>query len=97
MNVIQCESGEAASLVLEKLGGCLSLMITDVGLAGAMNGIQLADLARKRFPNLAVTIVSATVPPSLPAGTAFLLKPYAARAVIEAAEESRHSPVGRLH
>ncbi len=34
MNVIQCESAEAAVYVLDQSGGCLSIIFTDVELAG---------------------------------------------------------------
>ena len=50
MGVIQCASAEAALGVLEKLGGCLSLMFTDVNLAGAIDGLELARFAKARFP-----------------------------------------------
>ncbi len=35
IKVIQCESAEAAVLVLNKIGGCLSILFTDVNLAGS--------------------------------------------------------------
>jgi CheY-like chemotaxis protein len=35
MNVIQCESAEAAKLVMDKCGTALSLLFTDINLAGA--------------------------------------------------------------
>jgi CheY-like chemotaxis protein len=52
IQVIQCESAEAAELVLEKVGGCLCMMFTDVNLAGIMTGAELATKARQRFPGL---------------------------------------------
>ena len=45
MGVIQCESAEAALRVLEKMGGCVSLMFTDVNLAGSVDGSDGADRA----------------------------------------------------
>jgi hypothetical protein len=45
-----CESAEAALRVLERVGGCLSMMFTDVNLAGTMDGITLAHFARRRSP-----------------------------------------------
>jgi len=42
MYVIQCDSAEAAVHVLDQSGGRLSIMLTDVELAGAMDGIELA-------------------------------------------------------
>ena len=59
MDVIQCESGEAAELVLEHVGGCLTTLLTDVNLAGTMDGIELAQIARERFPALRIVVISA--------------------------------------
>ncbi|MGY3355960.1 CheY-like chemotaxis protein [Bradyrhizobium sp. GM0.4] len=49
-DVIQCESAEAAELVLEKSAGALCLMMTDVQLAGRMNGVELAHVAKDPQP-----------------------------------------------
>ena len=46
--VIQCESAEAAERVLDKNAGALCLMLTDVQLAGRMNGVELG--ARRQGP-----------------------------------------------
>ena len=43
----------AALVVLEKLGG-VSLLFTDVGLPNGVNGRQLADEARQRWPDIKV-------------------------------------------
>ena len=51
--VIECESAEAAELVLERNGDSLSLMMTDVNLAGHMNGVELAHIAKKCNPGWA--------------------------------------------
>ena len=47
VDVIECESAEAAELVLEQAGGSLVLLMTDVNLAGHMNGVELAHVARQ--------------------------------------------------
>ena len=56
MGVIQCESAEAALLVLEKMGGRFSLMFTDVNLSGRMGGVELAHFAHDCFPSLSITV-----------------------------------------
>jgi two-component system cell cycle response regulator CpdR len=43
LQVIQCESGEAAELVLDHVGGCLIALIADVDLAGRMDGGACTD------------------------------------------------------
>ena len=57
-DVVQCESAEAAELVLEKNAGALCLLMTDVQLAGRMNGVELAHIAKERNPRLDVVVTS---------------------------------------
>jgi CheY-like chemotaxis protein len=77
MDVIQCESGEAAALVLDHVGGCLTTLLTDVNLAGGMDGIELAQIAHERFPTLRIVVISANPRVSrLPDGTQFIAKPW---------------------
>lgn len=80
--VIQCERGEAAELVLEKVGGCLRMMFADVDLAGSMTGAELATMARRRFPNLKIVVTSGRSRPDLPDGTTFIPKPWRALDVV---------------
>ena len=58
MAVIQCETAESAEVVLERVGESLSMIFTDVKLAGDMNGAELAELAKRRFPDLVVIVHS---------------------------------------
>ena len=86
-NVIQCESAEAAELVLDKFSSTLALMITDVSLAGRMNGVQLAHIATSRNPRLDVVVTSCrALPEPLPQGAKFWSKPWAALDVLREAE-----------
>jgi two-component system, cell cycle response regulator CpdR len=86
-NVIQCESAEAAELVLEKNGGALCLLMTDVHLAGDMNGVELAHVAKRRVPDLEVIVTSGQpLPQKLPDGAKFWSKPWAPLDVIREAE-----------
>ena len=86
-DVIQCESAEAAEAVLDKISGSLVLLMTDISLAGAMNGVQLARIARARNPRLDVVVTSGRAPPEpLPDGVKFWAKPWAALDVLREAE-----------
>lgn len=77
MNVIECESAEAAMLVLEESGDTVSMVFTDVELAGVMDGIELAYLAKARYPNMHVVVTSgAPRVRRLPDGTLFMAKPW---------------------
>jgi DNA-binding NtrC family response regulator len=86
-DVIQCESAEAAELVLDKLANSLALMMTDVNLAGAMNGVDLAFIAKRRNPSLDVVVTSGKpLRQKLPEGAKFWAKPWAALDVLREAE-----------
>ena len=88
-NVIQCESAEAAELVIDKVGGCLSFLMTDVNLAGRMNGVELAHIAKERNPLLDVVVTSVRpLSAPLPDGAKFWAKPWAALDVLREAEEA---------
>jgi two-component system cell cycle response regulator CpdR len=87
LDVIQCESAEAAELVLQKNSGCLALMITDVHLAGRMSGVELAHLAKQRDPRLDVVVTSGRpLRQPLPDGAKFWSKPWAPLDVLREAE-----------
>ena len=45
-DVIECESAEAAALVLQRQAGGIALVMTDVSLAGTMDGVTLAHVAK---------------------------------------------------
>lgn len=91
MGVIQCESGEAALRVLEKMGGCFAMMFTDINLAGQIDGVELAQFVRQRFPDMRVIVTSgAGAGRSLPDGATFMPKPWLALDVLREAERVRH-------
>ena len=87
MDVIECESAEAAELVLEEAGASLVLMMTEVQLAGHKSGVDLAHVAKKFNPDMDV-IVTSGIPlrQALPDGVKFWTKPWAPLDVIREAE-----------
>lgn len=89
MNVIQCESAEAAAAVLEKAGQDLTVMFTDVELAGKMSGVELAELAKRRFPEIDVIITSGQGVDRIPENTLFMPKPWLPLELLRQAELSR--------
>ena len=88
MGVIQCDSAEAALGVLDRMGGCVSLMFTDVNLAGAMDGLALAHFVKERFPDMHVIVTSGTPRTDLPEGAKFLAKPWRPLDVLREAERT---------
>lgn len=91
-DVIQCGSAEAAERVLEKNAGALCLMLTDVQLAGRMNGVELAYVAKDRNPRLDVVVTSGRpLKQALPDGAKFWAKPWAPLDVLREAEIAQMS------
>jgi CheY-like chemotaxis protein len=92
INVIECESAEAAELVLENAGDNVMLMLTDVQLAGNMNGVELAYIARKYNPAIGVIVTSGRpLRQELPDGAKFWSKPWAPLDVIREAERMAYA------
>ena len=74
-DVIQCEDAETAELALKAYRP--TLLITDVGLVGAMDGIELAERARAGNPALRVIVMSGRPPThALPQDVTFFSKPF---------------------
>lgn len=86
MEVIPCESAEAAASILEVLNKRPAMIFTDVRLPGVLTGADLAFLARSKFPNMRVVVTSGDdLPPPLPDGAHFIPKPWTARELIHEA------------
>jgi DNA-binding NtrC family response regulator len=94
MNVIQCESAEAALRALRalsKVSGGVSLMITDVNLAGRIDGVELAHLALEFYPDMHIVVTSGlALARSLPEGAMFMPKPLLPQNVLREAQRSQH-------
>jgi len=91
MGVIQYESAEAAVQVLEKLGDCVSIVVTDVNLAGRLDGVELAHFAKVRWPNVHVVVTSGrALNKALPDGAMFLPKPWFSLDLLREIDRSMH-------
>jgi two-component system, cell cycle response regulator CpdR len=90
MDVFQCESGEAAELVLQKVGGAICFVRTDVNLAGPTTGAELAGLAASRYPKIKIVVTSGNSAPPHPSGTTFLSKPWNSLDMLREAGEACH-------
>jgi CheY-like chemotaxis protein len=91
MGVIHCQSAEAAVQVLEKIGRSVSMIITDINLAGRIDGVELAHFAKRRCPNIHVVVTSGlALKKALPDGVTFLLKPWFSLDLLREVERSLH-------
>ena len=84
LEVVECANGEVAELVLATTGPELRALVTDVELGGEMSGVELAQYAKRKFPDLNVVMVSGHGPPSVPHDTHFLMKPYEPQQLLDA-------------
>ena len=82
--VVECSTAEAAELIVATSGTELRALITDNGLAGAMSGIELAEYARREYPQMNIIVMSGKQLKRLPAQTTFLHKPFAPILLLEA-------------
>jgi DNA-binding NtrC family response regulator len=90
LKVIQCESAEAAELVVQKYGDAITLVFTDVNLAGRMTGTELAEMVTEYYPAISVIITSGREMTDIPSGAVFLQKPWPALEVLKHAERAIH-------
>src|SRR5712691_4492505 len=91
MGVVQCESAEGALRVLEKMGGSVSMIFTDVNLAGKIDGVELAHFATQRYPKIHVIVTSGlALTKRLPEGAMFMPKPLLPLDVLREAGRSQH-------
>lgn len=89
MDVIGCESAEAACACIDMCSNRLKFLITDHRLAGRMTGCELAQHAKKKLPHLKVVVVSGMDVDDLPPHAAFLHKPLIPLDVLRCAELAR--------
>jgi DNA-binding NtrC family response regulator len=89
LHVFTCESAEAAIRILDKYGAGMSLLVTDVQLAGILTGADLARIAKQRYPELSVIVTSGSAKPKLPADTVFMPKPWRALEILKQAERTQ--------
>ena len=72
-----------------RIGRDLALVMTDVSLAGAMDGVSLAFVARRYNPKLDVVVTSGSpLPRPLPQGAQYWSKPWAPLDIIRLAEQT---------
>jgi CheY-like chemotaxis protein len=82
--VFEAVSADEALTVLQARPD-VQAVVTDIEMPGSMNGIELAQVIRDRWPGVGVIVTSGRQrpgPDDLPEETAFLAKPYLPDTVI---------------
>lgn len=84
--VVEFDSADAALPYLREHGGEAALVLTDVQMPGALNGLDLAAILDRLWPGVPVLITSGgplVDPRKLPPRAAFLSKPWQPADMVE--------------
>lgn len=95
LSVIACESAEDALDVLRDHGGDVALVFADIGLAGDMDGIQLAQAVATLWPKTRLVITSGLASRRLdemPEEAVFISKPWRSVDLLVLAERAAGKP-----
>ena len=90
-DVISCQDGSEALDLLQARGGNVHLMVTDINLGPAMDGIELAESLRAIHPSIKILYISGReederMDREIASGLAqFVMKPFTPRGLIEKA------------
>ena len=98
LDIIECDSAEAALATMLLRGKDVAMIFADVRLSGEVDGIGLAREAKMRWPHLVVVLTSGSAVDhlgQLPPGVEYMPKPWKALDVLTAAERARSAPGGR--
>jgi CheY-like chemotaxis protein len=94
LEIVECESAEAALAVMLLRGVEAAMIFADIRLSGAMDGVDLAREAKMRWPHLTVVLTSGAGGEHLehlPPGVIYLSKPWQPLEVLGLAEQAKVS------
>jgi CheY-like chemotaxis protein len=75
-SVIEADRADEA-LTYIKAGEQVDLVFSDIRMPGSLDGLQLAEILREKYPDIPVILTSGNAPPGLVGiATAFVPKPY---------------------
>ena len=98
LDIIECDSAEAALATMLLRGRDVAMIFADVRLPGVMDGIDLVREAKMRWPHLVVVLTSGNAgeyPERLPPGVDYMPKPWLPLNVLVAAQRAISSAGGR--
>src|SRR6202451_113207 len=94
---VKLAASAQAGLDLIEHEGDIDLVFSDILMPGGMNGLQLADAIRRRFPNIVVLLTTGYSSSAQDAGRqgfAVLQKPYDIAALDRALREAQRAAAG---
>ncbi len=78
LRVVEAESADEAIAILDRRPD-VNVLVTDIEMPGAMDGLRLAHHVRRRWPPVKILVISGRLniaPDDLPETAAFLRKPF---------------------
>jgi CheY-like chemotaxis protein len=98
LDIVECESAEAALAVMLMRGPDVTMIFADIRLPGVMDGVDLAREVKMRWPHLTVVLTSGNPGERinhLPPGVLYMPKPWQPLNVLMVAERARLSGQAR--
>jgi len=93
LQVIECDSAEAALAVLQMKANRIAMVFTDVGLAGRLDGVELARILETHCPEVPVIVTSAERDrvDGLPEKAIYMAQPWRPLDLLIVAERARRA------
>jgi DNA-binding NtrC family response regulator len=94
VETVECESAEAALAIMLLRGQEIAIILSDIRLPGAMDGIDFAHEATMRWPHLPFVLTSGNAGERLkhlPPGTIYMPKPWQTQDILKIAEQAQLS------
>lgn len=95
LDVVACASAEEALAMMREHADNVAMLFTDVQLAGAVDGVQLACLASRNWPNVRLVVTSGGAGDrvtDLPGKAVYLDKPWRALDVLVQVDQAVRLP-----
>ena len=77
-STLEASTADQALQMLEANASTIHAILTDIDMPGSINGLGLANVAHRRWPDMKVVVISGRYSPAegvLPPGAVFLTKP----------------------
>jgi DNA-binding NtrC family response regulator len=90
---LEADNAGQALRIVQRLGGRLELVISDIHMPGDMNGVDLAYSLRNAFPALPVILISGYGDQIEHGGFDFIPKPFSVERILDAVKRAMDRPV----
>ena len=92
LEIVECESAEAALATMLIRGQEIAVILSDIRLSGAMDGVDFAREAKMRWPHLTFVLTSGNAGDRLnhlPPGVIYMPKPWQALEIVRVVEQAQ--------